>query len=486
MRDKRKLKLCVKALLFFTPFIVGSIGYLKSGEGLSQSLYSAIGLYLLDFYGEECNRLLEFARWTAPVMSASGIFLILKSLAQRTRDFILCLFGKATAIYCEDEVRQILGENIKNSVIGSKENVHAGVKDNIIMLSDDMESLNFYYTNQKKFENSNVYLRLEQIDSFLLKENRIKFFNETELIARNYWKEHNLLKYLHDDSMNIKIAIIGFEQLGQKLLSFGLMNNIYARNQKIEYHVWGDSSAYENVFSQIDFMNGDFVTYHGDDWSKDLNSLGEFDRVIVTQENQLELVQALLYICMNAEIDYYNKGEAMLENIFAGSRLRAFGTQANILTEKNIMSEELCRFGMELNYAYYKQYAKENVDVEQKETVMKELWESLDGFTKASNIASADYHEIRLMILDMLGKQNDDFSEDEKKWLSKAEHIRWSRFHLLNHWTYQPEENGQTKNKEKRTHSCLIPYEELSEKEKEKDWGSVLTLMSLKNLNRYQ
>ena len=62
------------------------------------------------------------------------------------------------------------------------------------------------------------------------------------------------MKYLHNDGMNIKIAIIGFEQLGQKLLSFGLMNNIYAKNQKIEYHVWGDSSAYENVFSQIDFM----------------------------------------------------------------------------------------------------------------------------------------------------------------------------------------------------------------------------------------
>lgn len=483
MRESRKLKLCIKALLFFTPFIVGSIGYLKAGEGLSQSLYSAVGLYLLDFYGEECNRLLEFARWTAPVMSASGIFFILKNLAQRARDFILCLSGKATAIYCEEEVRPILEKNIKNNVIASKEYVHAGIKDNIIMFSSDMESLNFYYTNEKKFEKSNVYLRLEQIDSFLLKENKIKFFNETELIARNYWKENNLLSYLHGDGMNIKIAIIGFEQLGQKLLSFGLMNNIYAVNQKIEYHVWGSSPSYENVFSEIDFLNEDCVIYHGEDWAKDLNSFGEFNRVIVTQENNLELIQALLYICVDAEIDYYNKGEAMLENVFAGKRLRAFGAQTNILTEKNIMSEELCRFGMELNYAYYKQYAKENDGTDPKELVMKELWENLDGFTKASNIASADYHEIRLMILKMQGKKTDDFKEEEKEWLSKAEHIRWSRFHLLNHWTYKPEENGQTKNKEKRTHSCLIPFEELSQKEKEKDWGSVLTLLALKNLN---
>lgn len=477
-----RIKSFVKLIAFIIPYILGTIGYLLEGMSISEALYYAVGLYVLNFYAEKCNVLLEIARWTAPVVAVSGIFFIIKSVTQRAKDYLYCIFGNATVIYCEEEEQQILKKNIRGSVIARKESVYPGVKDCIIMLSDDMENLNFYYKNKKKFEKSNVYMRLEQIDSFLLRKNRIMFFNETELVARNYWKEYNLIKYLDGDTMKVKIAIIGFEQLGQKILSFGLMNNVYARNQRIEYHIWGDNTnTYENLFSQIDFMNEDQIIYHGEDWAKDLQNFVEYDRIIITQENQLELVQSLLYLCVDNEIHYYNKGDAMLENVFFGKLLRSFGAQSSILTEENIMSEDLYRLGMELNYSYSKHFSKECDDMQQKDIIMKEMWDSLDGFTKASNIASADYHEIRLLILKQQGKKDCDILGDEREWLSKAEHIRWCRFHFLNHWLYGTLEDGKRKDADKRIHTYLVPYEELPREVQMLDWDTISRLMKFKS-----
>lgn len=481
-KHKLRIKYLIKLIVFVAPSILGTIGYFIEGLSISESLYYSVGLYVLNFYGDECNALLEIARWMAPVVTISGIFFIVKSVTQRAKNFLYCIFGNAKVIYCEGEEQQILKKNIKGSVLAKKESVYPGVNDCIIMLSDDMENLNFYYKNKRKFEKSNVYMRLEQIDSFLLRKNKIIFFNETELVARNYWKECNLLKYLHGDTMNVKIAIIGFDQLGQKLLSFGLMNNVYAKNQRIEYHIWGDNTiTYENLFSQIDFMNDDQVIYHGEDWAKDLQEFAGYDRIIITQENHLELVQTLLYLCVDNEIDYYNKGDAMLENVFSGKLLRSFGAQSSILTEKNIMSEELYRIGMELNYSYNEHFSKETHEMRQKDIVMREMWDNLDGFTKASNIASADYHEIRFMILKRQGKEDHNFTEEEREWLSKAEHIRWCRFHFLNHWTYGTLEDGKRKDVNKRIHTYLVPYEKLPREVQMLDWDTISRLMKLKS-----
>jgi serine phosphatase RsbU (regulator of sigma subunit) len=55
-------------------------------------------------------------------------------------------------------------------------------------------------------------------------------------------------------------------------------------------------------------------------------------------------------------------------------------------------------------------------------------------------------------------------NEEEIETMSRVEHIRWSWEKRLNGWTY-----GSIKDDIKKTHPSLIPYEELSESEKEKD-----------------
>ena len=152
--------------------------------------------------------------------------------------------------------------------------------------------------------------------------------------------------------------------------------------------------------------------------------------------------------------------------------LCSFGYLEEIYTDDNIKKDALYRLAKELNYKYACMYG--GVETSDREKAMEEEWEKLDGFTKASNIASADYHGIRVLLLQSLEKSGKTFTEDE---LSEAEHIRWSRFHYLNYWTYGIPENGKNKDAAHKIHKCLIPYEELPKEEKDKDYEAVKLLL---------
>ena len=63
--------------------------------------------------------------------------------------------------------------------------------------------------------------------------------------------------------------------------------------------------------------------------------------------------------------------------------------------------------------------------------------------------------------------------------LAELEHIRWCRYHYLNNWTYGIPENGKNKDPHRRIHTMLIPYDRLSDQEKEKDRENVRILLAL-------
>lgn len=149
--------------------------------------------------------------------------------------------------------------------------------------------------------------------------------------------------------------------------------------QQIENHIWGDSCLYEHSMEKMNLMND--------------------DRIIITDEPQMELLQTFLYICNDAEIHYYNPGSALLENIYKKEHLVSFGRYTDIHTESNIKRNELYCAAKELNYKYACIYGNVSGEADKKETEMEEQWELLDGFTKDSNIASTDYHEIGKLLM---------------------------------------------------------------------------------------
>ena len=113
-----------------------------------------------------------------------------------------------------------------------------------------------------------------------------------------------------------------------------------------------------------------------------------------------------------------------------------------------------------------------NIYIDIDDMKMQEAWEKLNGFKKGSNVACADYHEIRLMVMKAFGINKDAMSYEQEEMLAEMEHIRWSRYHYVNHWHY-----ADVRNDDKRLHHLLKPYTELPEQEKKKDKDAFRVLL---------
>ena len=128
-----------------------------------------------------------------------------------------------------------------------------------------------------------------------------------------------------------------------------------------------------------------------------------------------------------------------------------------------------------LRYAHLYQGTAETAENMEKE------WGRLDPFTRYSNVSSADYHEIRLKLLEAQGLPcwAEELGPEDMELLAELEHIRWCRYHYLNNWRFGRPENGKAKDPVRRLHTLLIPYDELSEAEKEKDRENIRVLLSV-------
>lgn len=80
-----------------------------------------------------------------------------------------------------------------------------------------------------------------------------------------------------------------------------------------------------------------------------------------------------------------------------------------------------------------------------------------------------------------LSSRAEELSAEDLELLAELEHIRWCRYHYLNNWRFGRPENGKAKDPVRRLYAMLIPYDELSEGEKEKDRENIRVLLSIQN-----
>lgn len=465
--------LCATMTLYF----LGTIAYLQAGEEWYDATYYTLQLFFMNYTppASTCS-LLYFVRFACPAITFTGLFSLMWGLVKKLSDRVALLFPDATAIYYDILPDEAAIKSFRHAVLCGKKPQKAHSQ--VLMFSNDKDNLSFYANNTKKFKkNSKTYIMLEQTNSGLLTESNIYYANQYEIIARLYWKERNLLPYLNDNGCNVKIALIGFGNLGQKLLEYGLCNNIYCVNQSIEYHIWGDSKVYRELLGSFDMMNKDLIIFHDENWKDAFSSLKNFDRIILSCTPGMEIIQAFVALNIDMEIDCYNPHGIQLSNIFTNKNLYTFGEQGIILTEENIKTDKLYSDAKKLNYNFAVLYDKKSKyswlrpDLDE---VMEQLWQNLNGFTKGSNIACTDYHEIRKLLLKTLNLSAESLSEEQIETLAELEHIRWSRYHFINHWTYAEQRDNQ-----KKLHPSLIPYHELSQLEKDKDKEMIAMLFEL-------
>ena len=461
---KRMKKIALLGL-FILPAIIGLIGYLKAGYNGWDTCYLVIRMYLFDADTFGNNLWIEIARWTAPIFTVSGVLLLLKRFIGKLKDFFIGFSSDSVALYGDAEMKDIAKANIKHAIIAENDQT-MDAKSHMIMFETDEKSLAFYEKNKGRLRGE-VFIKLEKNDIFSVCLDDVKFFNPCEIIARSFWQKHDIRKVIHENKM--KIAIVGSDVLARKILAYGLLNNVYSLTQEIEYHVFSESRLFEEAHGDFQTMNGDRIIYRDNGSAHKVFDIASADRIIITETLDHEMIGEIAKMA-KGEIYCFDPNGSFV-NIFEYENIYPFGRYAEVITKENIRTDHLYQAAKKLNYQYAVAYAEDPDHLPTPE----DAWDELDAFTKGSNVASTDYHKIRLIVMRETGKTE----VDEE--LSEMEHIRWSRYHFINHWKYGETENGK-KDKKNKIHPCLKPYGDLGREDQIKDAEGIQVLLSLENI----
>lgn len=290
-------------------------------------------------------------------------------------------------------------------------------------------------------------------------------FDPYECCARQFWLTHPVC--LHEAS----ILIIGSGRYAQALLDHALLINCRTPFAASAYHLFGDWGEYCRNHARLCHAlsacpvgeETDGLHFHEDAWNADLNLIANADRIIFCADDGDENARkaCMLHRCFPYRAALYVRTASV---VAPGTR---FGAPAEIYTPELVMKHALDQSAM-IMHEQYRQSADGSVPA----------WEELDSFLKDSNRSVADHllTKLRLLLPDEDGASLSDkdctkaikaYKAGGEALLERCrmnEHERWTRFHLLHNWQYAPKRDNRM-----RLHPSLVPFDQLSEKEKAKD-----------------
>ena len=488
------LKLILKGVLFLIPFILGATGLLLAGESVWDSLFNCVLMYTLNFDNPAPNVLVEIARWTAPLLTASAIAQLLIGFRNRIHNLFIRAREGSTAIYGPENDKKRIEAECGGKVVRTKGFDDFQKADRYVLLGSDAENSAFLIRNKDRLKDRAVYLKSGSWQPLMIEDSRIRVFSVEENAARMFWKQSRLFEDYRKNAQDhgCSIVLIGFGKLGEELLYWGLQFNQFDPKQKIAYHVFPGPDR-ESLQDFLDLHHsldrlGDEVVAHPESWRRKENAelLRSAQRVIViAQENTDRIVQDLLFIAPQASLDVLSEEDAIYQKLENGHTVRVFNWRENALHAEDIFSEKLLAAAKAINLRYEHIYS----GVEETSENAERCWKKLNAFLRYSNISAADYHEItRQMLCVMNGIDPDGRSPEEdyrlfeqadgavRQLFAELEHMRWCSFHFLNNWDYADLEKKDTT---RRLHPLLRPFDALSQEEKDKDDENVDRLFRL-------
>lgn len=488
---KRKLIGIVKAVVFFLPFIMATMGFLmEMQDGILNAMYRAMRLYFVEMDCDyaDVNALIGIARWTAPIMSAAAILAALSSVFGWMKNAIRVRRKGAVAIHGDSEYASLLAESMGRRAVLGQEPVNMKAPNQVLMFREDRDMLAYLNANREKlFRNANkVYLCTEHLVRSNFSNRNLIVCNYPEICARSYWKEYPLRYHSGERT----IVIIGFSGYGQEILTQALLRNVYAPDSQITYHVFGDASQYLGWHSELSQIvslgedsQGDRVYFHQEAWSSCGEVISGADRIILAEDEEVVNMMTL-----NVLERYYLTGtihikvndSRILQDL--STSVMAFGTAGQLCTEAAILGEESVLDAKRIHAGYFRQFQCQRKDsckgLDQCLTCSRfqDSWYSQTSFIYHSNVAQADHIPVKIQILlgddfrlvENAGQQAarvyDGLSEQERFRLIETEHLRWMRYHFMNNWRYAP-----VRDNEKKQHPLLVPFRQLDLENQLKD-----------------
>ena len=466
----------LKYPLLCLPLILGLIGLLTAGESFGNSLYSALSMYLLQYQSAGPNFLTNLARWTAPLATILGLLSSIPSVCERFHNFTRWRAGKSVAVYGpEPEKTLLLAQLGRRGIAGKPGFVRAG---RYVLLGGETENFLFWAEHHRQLEFVPVYLRCHCLPSQSVSDPMLRLFCPEETAARLFWSERCLYELSSGCGHRMRIVLLGFGRLGEELLNFAVLDNIFSPEQHIEYHVFGGCSAFTGAHPQLG-ETGDSVIAHSEPWYDSLPLLEEAQAVIVLeQENQLELLKNLLLALRRQEIDVFDAGGGECELLSGRERLRLFAWRERAFSPKYIFSDLMTERAKRINARFA---ALRSKTAETPES-MKAQWQELDTFARYALISQADYHDIRLKMLAVIGKPPDPsvLSPELLDQLAQLEHLRLCRYYYLNNYRPGVPENGSREDPLHRVNALLVSYDALPDEEKDFRHETVRVLLGIK------
>lgn len=456
-------------VLCVLPFAIGSIGYRMAGEKISDSLYYSFSLYFVNLNSDSYNVIVEIARWTAALVMTTAVLYLIKQIWMGILRTAKSLCKDSVAVYSDTDKEIVFADKL-HAVIYSGRVICPRAKSHIIMMDNDTDSLKFYNDNKAKFGSKKVYIGIREMEYGFLKDiSDVTFYDIDGVIARTLWKSIRLWDG-RGDREKLMITIMGNGHLGQNILNYGLLLNLFSLEQCITYNLVGDGKLYRIAHAKMETCNKDSISYYASDDEGIWNVIRQSDVVIVADKVSAEYLQTIGTICENGRIFYYAPDEEGVGSYLKFDNLFPYGKDREVYTDENIRRGNLIKQAMDLNYKYVVKYGGEN-----QKTDPESEWNKLDGFLKWSNISSADYHEV----LRAIAASDGEVGIEE---LAELEHIRWCRFHYLNNWKYGVPDNGKNKDSKQKIHKCLQAYALIGD-EQDKDREVVKEVLGVEGIN---
>lgn len=467
----------LKILVVF-PLLFGLYGFaVLEGEPFLDALFQSITMYMMNYGDTPPNLAIELARWTAPLATAGSVILAVNFLQKWVVSRWRYLRGGSVAVYGPPKEREaVLSRLGRHGIRGDNALVKA---ERYILLNGEAENFAFCEAHSQQLCRRQVYLKCESLPAQSASQPNLKLFCPEEIGARLFWLRRDVYSLWEKSSGSLTIVFLGFGKLGEELLSRGLQNNLFGPNQRLEYHIFGDCDAFLATHTSLEEIS-DPVFPHREPWYDSIELIERADLVLVLwQEGQSGFLQSLLSVILRREIDVFSSEEPALAFMACRERLRFFPWQAQTMDLQVLFADTLYERAKRINLRYAHLYQGVEETAENREAE----WEKLDAFTRYSNVSAADYHEMRLKLLEARGLpcSLEKLSGEELEKLAELEHIRWCRYHYLNNWRFGLPENGKAKDPTRRQHSLLVPYDALSEADKEKDRENVRVLFSVES-----
>lgn len=449
----------IQILIFILPFVLGTIGLTKlNGGNIIDAAYMTCRLYGMDAdLPDEINGYVEAARWLAPFATASGILLVIEALGKRLSNWFKRFNKNNIVVYGNSVTREFLLSSLAHRGIRPVDNAIVKAEKHVILFDTDKENIDFYTKHQNELEGKQVYIHLNEMNQLSIKNPSLHVFSMTEIAARLFWRDEPV-PFDKIERGVYRILIVGFEDLGQEVLTYGLLNNIFAPTQQIEYHIFGETHHFFDWHRELDKMLPDQIIVHETSVYEERELISQADRIVFCggdRDNMTAASNILAYYNMKSDVELYAAiyDKDVLELIGTTDVIKPFASMEELCTRDYILNEKLNQNAIKTHNLYNSNVTNPEWKIE---------WKDLSAFLRYSNISSADFNEVRRRYIDYY---SDTLSDQELvAILTELEHIRWCRYHYMNNWVL-----GEEKDKILRTHPCLIPFDELTQEEIDKD-----------------